>query len=274
MVTASRRHLTERYAAGVDRLLWELEKRTMPDAESIRAVVAASAGKTVDALDIGAALVLMQAIRLEMDLLEADVLDTAKSGEVAAESVAAVLGLPDMEAVDARHESLRAKRDLPLALAGQVTPHPSPPRPPQEAAERASGRAKQAASRAAAAGRRREQLSRIHAVQGTSASRGTPASDGAPAGKDSFREQVDQASAYASEARVSAREAAERVALSLLRAAEALDRCAARCAEWEAMTAPGTSRQQLRRRAKEYAKAASDYRAMAGRYRDSGGEMA
>ena len=33
MVSASRRHLTERYATGVDRLLWDTEKRLIPDPE-------------------------------------------------------------------------------------------------------------------------------------------------------------------------------------------------------------------------------------------------
>lgn len=261
LVTASRRHLTERYAAGVDRLLWELEKRTMPDTEAIRAVVTASSEEPVDALDIGAALVIMQAIRLETDLLEADVLDTAKSRQLAGESLAAVLGLPDTDAVDARYERLAAKRKLPLALTQRAAPRPESPKPPREAAEQAGQRARKAADRAVAAGRRREQLSRAQPPQCTST------------GPDALREQADEASAHASEARISAKDAAERVAIGLLRAADALDRCAARCGEWENMTAPGTSRQQLRRRAKEYSAAARNYREMADRYRDISGQI-
>lgn len=260
-MTASRQHLTERYAAGVDRLIWEQDKRVMPDVAAVKAMVSAASAGEADVLDIGAALVTLQAVRLETDLLEADVLDAAESGAVAAESVAAVLGLPDADAVDARHRMLTSRRELPLALAGQVPPDAKPPKPLREAAERAGHRARQAADRASAARRRREQLSRAQASQGTSA---------APAMR---RELVDEASAYASEARVSAKEAAERVAMGLLRAAEALDRCAARCGEWESMPRPGTSRPQLRRRAREYADAARLYREMADWYRDIGGEI-
>ena len=250
-VTASRRHLTERYAAGVDRLLWELDERTMPDTEAIRAVhSAASDGESPDALDIGAALVTLQAVRLEMDLLEADLLDAAKSGQVTAESLAAVLGLPDADALDARHRALAAKRRLPRALTWRITLSPHPPGTAREAADRAAQRASQAADRAAAAKRRREQLA-DEKTRSASAS----------------RELADQESAYARAAQASARNAAERVALGLLRAAEALDRCAARCGEWEHLEEPGVSRQLLRRRAKEYAKAASDYRDLADRYR-------
>ena len=35
MVAAARRHLTERHATGVDRLLWDAEKRPMPDQDAV-----------------------------------------------------------------------------------------------------------------------------------------------------------------------------------------------------------------------------------------------
>jgi len=41
MVAASRKHLTERYASGVDLLLWETEKRLIPDLDAIKAVAGA-----------------------------------------------------------------------------------------------------------------------------------------------------------------------------------------------------------------------------------------
>jgi hypothetical protein len=119
VVTAARQHLTSRHAEGVSRLFWDLEQRHMPDAEAVRAVLsAARGGAPAEALDVGAALVVLQAMRLELDLLEADVLDTAQAGGVPAAAVAAVLELPGAAAAEARHQALRAKRELPLA-AGQ-----------------------------------------------------------------------------------------------------------------------------------------------------------
>lgn len=261
MVTASRVHLTGRYADGVNRLVWELEERTMPDIEAVRAVTsAASAGETVDAPAIGAALVLMQAVRLEVDLLEADVFDAAESAEVTAEEIAAVLGLPGPDAVDARRRMLTAKRGLPRVPAPRTAAHSRPPGETSEAAKRAGLRARQAADRACEARRRREQL----------ASADDPAQT--PAARDAGREHAERESVYASEARLSAGEAAERVARGLLRAAEALDRCASRCGEWERLKMPGVSRQRLRLRATEYSEAARDYREMADQYRAISGD--
>lgn len=253
LVTASRRHLTERYADGVDRVLWDLEGREMPGTDAIRKLLAAAADEPPDALDIGAALVTLGAVRLEMDLLEADVFDAAKASGVMADSLAAVIGLPDADAVDARYRALVAKRALPRALAWRVALKPHPPGAARKAAERAAERANRAADRADAARRRREQLAK-EKHQGVSGG----------------RELADAESAYASEAQASAREAAERVALGLLRAAEALDRCASRCGEWETLEEPGISRQLLRRRAKDYTKAARGYRDLADRYRGAG----
>jgi hypothetical protein len=111
VVTAARHHLTSRYAEGVSRLFWDLEKRHMPDADAVRAVMsAAKSAAPAEALDVGAALVVLQAMRLELDLLEADVLDTAQAGGVPAEAVAAVLELPGAAAAEARHRQLREKR--------------------------------------------------------------------------------------------------------------------------------------------------------------------
>src|ERR1044071_4910170 len=67
LVTASRGHLTERYASGVDRLLWQAEKRLIADAAAISLVTDAAVAGLADALDLGAALVLVQAGRLRLD---------------------------------------------------------------------------------------------------------------------------------------------------------------------------------------------------------------
>jgi hypothetical protein len=74
------------------------------------------------------------------------------------------------------------------------------------------------------------------------------------------------ASARASEARINSRDANERVALSLLRAADTLEASAERYQEQERTVAEGRARAQLRRRAAEYARTAELYRELADHY--------
>jgi hypothetical protein len=248
MVTASRRHLTERYASGVDRLLWDTEKRLVPDLDAIRSVIDAASSGQAEALDIGAGLVLLQAVRLEVDRLEHDVFEGAHAMGMGEEAVAAVLDLPDAAAASKRRRWLKGRRALPYADI--ASPGRSGAGGSAEAAKRAGRRASEAADRAAEAARRRDQLS-----QPTARPR-------------SSRQQVERAAANAGEARVLADEAAERVALGLLRAADALDRCAAGCEE--NLNADGAAGPQLRRKADEYHQAAVRYREMAERYRSIG----
>ena len=118
MVTASRRHLTERYAAGVDRLLWDTEKRIVPDLDAIRSVIDAASSGHAEALDIGAGLVLVQAARLEVDRLEYDVFESAHAMGMGEEAIAAVLDLPDAAAAGKRRRWLKSRRALPYADIG------------------------------------------------------------------------------------------------------------------------------------------------------------
>jgi hypothetical protein len=115
MVTASRRHLTERYASGVDRLLWDTEKRLVPDLDAIRSVIDAASSGHAEALDIGAGLVLLQAVRLEVDRLEHDVFEGAHRLGMGEEAIAAVLDLPDAVAASKRRRWLKGRRALPHA---------------------------------------------------------------------------------------------------------------------------------------------------------------
>ena len=112
MVDASRRHLTERYASGVDLLLWETEKRLVPDLDAITAVTGAAASGQAEGLDMGAALVLVQAARLGLDRLECDLFDAARAMGMRPEAIAAVLSLPDAAAAEKRHRWLETRRDL------------------------------------------------------------------------------------------------------------------------------------------------------------------
>jgi hypothetical protein len=133
LVDASRRHLTERYASGADRLLWQAEKRFIPDATVISLVTDAAMAGLADALDLGAALVLVQAGRLHLNGLEYDLFQGTHPAGPRREALAAILGWPD---------------DFP-ARAGTAA----------RAAARAGRRAELAADRAAEAARRRRQLS-------------------------------------------------------------------------------------------------------------------
>ena len=118
MVDASRRHLTERYASGVDLLLWETEKRLVPDLDVIKAVTGAAVSGQAEGLDMGAALVLVQAARLGLDRLECDLFDAARAMGMRPEAIAAVLELPDAAAAEKRHRWLETRRALPYAAHG------------------------------------------------------------------------------------------------------------------------------------------------------------
>jgi hypothetical protein len=117
MVNASRRHLTERFASGVDLLLWETEKRLIPDLDAISSVTEAAATGRAEGLDMGAALVLVQAARLALDRLECELFDAALAMGMRAEAIAAVLELPDATAAGKRHRWLQTRRALPYATA-------------------------------------------------------------------------------------------------------------------------------------------------------------
>ena len=110
MVTASRRHLTERYASGVDLLLWETEKRLIPDLDAIKSVTGAAASGQAEGLDLGAALVLVQAARLGLDLLEHELFEAAHAMDMRPEAIAAVLDLPDAASARNRQRWLKARR--------------------------------------------------------------------------------------------------------------------------------------------------------------------
>jgi hypothetical protein len=186
-------------------------------------------------------------LRLELDALEAGVFDAALAGGLSFESLAAVLELPGAAAARERGEYLRRRREL--ARASAPRPEFGRRRRSAEAAEAAAHagrRAGRAASRAAAVARRQGELREVRAGRGA---------------------DPERAAAHASEAKVTASEAAERVAVGLLRAASALDQCAARYQEWQ----DTGHNPKLRQLAQQYAEAARRYREIAARYRDIGG---
>jgi hypothetical protein len=137
MVDASRRHLTERFASGVDLLLWETGKRLIPDLDAIKSVTEAAASGQAEGLDMGAALVLVQAARLTLDRLEGELFEAAHAMGMRSEAIAAVLELPDAAAADKRQRWLEARRALPYATAGSQPPETGRAARRAEAAHRA-----------------------------------------------------------------------------------------------------------------------------------------
>ena len=125
MVNASRRHLTERYASGVDLLLWETEKRLIPDLDAIKSVIQAAASGRAEGLDLGAALVLVQAARLGLDRLEHELFEAARAMDMHPEAIAAVLDLPGAAAAEKRQRWLEARQALPYAPTGGAGEDPA-----------------------------------------------------------------------------------------------------------------------------------------------------
>ena len=92
---------------------WASE-RSAEDIQAINAVIEATrddAERPADALDIGAALVMLCDLRLYLDGLEADLLDAAQPAELGWDVIAAIIGIPADEA-QRRHQALRARRIL------------------------------------------------------------------------------------------------------------------------------------------------------------------
>jgi hypothetical protein len=86
--------------------------RPAEDIQAINAVIDAARGdaeRPADALDIGAALVVLCDLRLYLDGLEADLLDAAQPAGLGWDVIAAVIGIPADEA-QRRHQALRARR--------------------------------------------------------------------------------------------------------------------------------------------------------------------
>jgi hypothetical protein len=94
MVRAARSYLTGRYARGVEQMLWESDQYPMSDLDAINAVRAAAVADDLPGPDLAAALVLVQAARLDLDQLEAKVLRAAQHADMSWDSIATVLGLP------------------------------------------------------------------------------------------------------------------------------------------------------------------------------------
>ncbi|MFL6052106.1 MAG: hypothetical protein ACJ72W_04190 [Actinoallomurus sp.] len=115
-VRSARAHLTGKYSRGVDRLMWETHKHPLADLRAVRAVIdTASGGGQVDATDLGAALVLMEAMRLDVDRLEWQILESARDSGLTWESIAAILDLAGAAEAQERHRWLESRQAEPVA---------------------------------------------------------------------------------------------------------------------------------------------------------------
>ncbi|MFD0902131.1 hypothetical protein [Actinomadura sediminis] len=126
-VQAARAHLTRRYARAVRAVLWEAHRLPLPDLDAVRMVLAnagarrppspkaavpADTGRS--AMDLSAALVVLQAARMDMDRLEVELLDTARRAGLDWAVIASILDLPDATAAEQRFEKLRPVMDAPV----------------------------------------------------------------------------------------------------------------------------------------------------------------
>jgi hypothetical protein len=126
-VQQARAYLTARHATGVDELLWETRKRSMPDRDAMDAVITVGGraqhgtGESPEPVEVAAALVVLSAVRLNLDQTEVRLLNTAQASGMGFEQIAAVLDL-SVEEAEERYRRLKPRLDDPAA-----TPSPPPP---------------------------------------------------------------------------------------------------------------------------------------------------
>lgn len=136
-VRAARAHLTARYGSGVQTLLFESYQHPLPDHEAIRKTIAAvhahdaeTARHTTDSgderedppgtasgpdgMDLGAALVVLRAARLDLDRLEAELIGAVRQIGMDWATIASILELPDARTAERRYEKLRPRLDAPF----------------------------------------------------------------------------------------------------------------------------------------------------------------
>jgi hypothetical protein len=106
---SARLRLATLCALSTGQLPEEAPARPVDDIQAVRAVINASRQLMgyADALDVGAALVVLCDQRARLDRLEADLLGTAQQVGLTWDVIAAIIGIPAAEA-EFRHHALRA----------------------------------------------------------------------------------------------------------------------------------------------------------------------
>lgn len=114
-------------------MLWETHEHPLPDADAIAKTITAIRAAHADRqepptpTDLGAALVVLQAARLDMDRLEAELLAAVHAAGLDWTQIAAVLDLPDAAAAQERYEKLRPRLDTPVDHVGPPEPGDNSP---------------------------------------------------------------------------------------------------------------------------------------------------
>ncbi|GAA2587506.1 hypothetical protein GCM10010411_20420 [Actinomadura fulvescens] len=128
----------------MEALLWEAHEHPLPDVDAvgktIAAIRAAQDGEPeqITSQDLGAALLVLQAARLDLDRLEVELIEAVRDAGLDWAAIAAVLGLPDAGAAEQRYEALRPRTEAPtdhvLPLDLGRSPPATPARRPPEGA--------------------------------------------------------------------------------------------------------------------------------------------
>jgi hypothetical protein len=115
VVDSARIRIAAHRVLGAGQRIRRVPTRQEDDIRAIHSVIGSvgdDAVRPADALDVGAALVVLCELRLDLDGLEADLLDAAQRVDLGWDVVAAILGIPADEA-RRRHRALRARRGSP-----------------------------------------------------------------------------------------------------------------------------------------------------------------
>jgi hypothetical protein len=138
IVVQARAYLTPRHATGVDEFLWRSRERPMPDRDAIDAVIDAGdraqhgTGDSPEPVEVAAALLVLSAVRLNVDQTEARLLNIAQAAGMGFEQIAAVLDL-GVEEAEERYRQLKPRLD-------EYAAAPSPAPPPRAGASGGSPR--------------------------------------------------------------------------------------------------------------------------------------
>jgi hypothetical protein len=114
-----RARLAGRFSTGVDALLWQEARQPMHDARAISSVASradGADGPAPGALDYGAALIVLSSLRLDIDRLEADLVDAIRDAGLDWEFIARTLHLSVPQA--AKRQRLLSKRRASRPTAG------------------------------------------------------------------------------------------------------------------------------------------------------------
>lgn len=113
VVDNARQRLASRFAVAGGHYPTELLVGPADDVRAVSAVINAArshAERTADALDVGAGIAVLCNLRHCLDRFEADLLDAAERAGLSWDVIAAVIGIPAVQA-QSRHRALRARRD-------------------------------------------------------------------------------------------------------------------------------------------------------------------